>query len=226
MVPTGSRSRANWSDLFGGIDVSRSFHDSRKSKGTEIIRTFTLDTNCIVAVANHEPAAAFIRALADAHANGQANVALVAISASERQRAGQIENFAQFRQRLTELNLGHLDILPAMFYLDICFWDNCLWSDDAMEQLERSIHDILFSNVEFEWAKFCETRSLPQNIQSIDANWRNAKCDVQALWAHVHHRRDVFVTSDRNFHSKIKKAALASLGSGEIMYPDVAASFI
>jgi hypothetical protein len=157
---------------------------------------------------------------------GRANVAVVAISASERQRAGQIQDFQQFQKRLVDLNLGNLEILPAMAYWDITFWDNCLWSDDGMEKLEKNIHDVLFPNVEFSWSAFCDTRGIPHNSESTGSDWRNAKCDVQALWAHIHHCRDVFVTSDKNFLSTSKRTALISLGVGAIVSPAATASLI
>jgi len=71
---------------------------------------FTLDTNCIIAVDESRPEAAAIRWLADAHACGKADVAVVAIMASERQRCGQwLEGFQTFETRLTSLAWGILD---------------------------------------------------------------------------------------------------------------------
>jgi hypothetical protein len=49
------------------------------------MRTFTLDWNCIIAMEQKETAATAVRALVDANASGDAHVAVVAISASERQ---------------------------------------------------------------------------------------------------------------------------------------------
>ena len=37
-------------------------------------------------------------------------------------------------------------------------------------------------------------------LLSRDAKkWRNAWCDRQMIWAHEHHKREFFVTSDNNF---------------------------
>jgi hypothetical protein len=47
------------------------------------MRTFTLDTNCLIAIDERRPEAASVRTLADAHAAGKANVAVVAMSASD-----------------------------------------------------------------------------------------------------------------------------------------------
>jgi|GEM_PF-7010376 len=86
------------------------------------MRTFTLDTNCLIAIEKCEPEAAEVRALADAHAAGKANVAVVAMSASEKQQDGvYIKNFEEFRERLVGLDLAHLDILKPMAYWNIGF---------------------------------------------------------------------------------------------------------
>jgi hypothetical protein len=83
-------------------------------------RSFTLDTNGIIAVANGEPETAAVRALAASHAVGRAQVAVVAISASEQARGDTVlTNFADFQSWLTGLGLGHLDILRPMAYWDV-----------------------------------------------------------------------------------------------------------
>lgn len=100
--------------------------------------SFTLDTNCIIAIDEGRAEAAAIRSLVDAHSAGTAQVALVAISASERQKDGGIlETFSQFRERLSALNLGHLELLKPIFYLDVTFFDWALWATDDMEVIEK-----------------------------------------------------------------------------------------
>jgi predicted nucleic acid-binding protein len=66
-----------------------------------MVKMFTLDTNCLIDIAENRPAAAAVRALAAAHAEGRADVAIVAISASEAQLGGRfIQNYDEFRNRL------------------------------------------------------------------------------------------------------------------------------
>ena len=191
-----------------------------------MVRSFTLDTNCIIAVDEQRAEANAIRTLAHAHASGTARVAIVAISASERQRnSRRIKNFTEFQTRITSLGLGHLEILLPMGYWDITFWDQMLWVGDEMEQLEKRIHDVLFPEIEFSFLEFCQARGMDKD-QIGSAVWRNAKCDVQALWSHIHHCREFFVTSDRNFHTAMKKPSLIALGANEIVYPAEAASLI
>jgi hypothetical protein len=182
------------------------------------MQTFTLDTNCIISLDEGRTDAPAVRALVDAHATGAARVAVVAISASERQRGGgQLQSFTAFQERLAVLGLAHLEVLHPMAYADICYLDHCLATDEEMERLERSIHEILFPNIEFLWPAFCKAHGTDPAATAIDRKWLNAKCDVQMLWCHINGNRDVFVTADEDdFHAPSKKAALIALGAKRI----------
>lgn len=188
---------------------------------------FTLDTNCIIAVNDQRSDVQAIRQLADAHRDGRADVALVAISASERQRDGaMLDNYTKFEERLRSLNLAHLEILLPMDYSDVMFWDACVCADQNMADFEAKIQAILFPNVPVSWAKYCQNQGLDPDDLVIDKKWKNAKCDVQAFWCHAHNTRDVFVTSDKNFHSEVKKKSLLDLAGGRIELPDAAALLV
>lgn len=191
------------------------------------MRKFTLDTNCILAVDEARPQGAFVLQLAEHHKQGTASVALVAISASEKQKPlRSITNFEQFIDRVSKLCLGHLEIIEPMAYWDVSFWDHGLWSDDSMVAAERQIHEILFPNIEFDWKAYCSARGLDVNARHLDDKWRNAKCDVQAFWSHMHWQRDVFVTSDKNFRAASKKQKLIALAGGAIETPETAAGLV
>jgi hypothetical protein len=184
------------------------------------LTTFTLDTNCIIAVDERRPEAKDVLRLAQAHSEEKADVAVVAISASERQKDGRLlELYGHFNQRLEELGLGALRHVFPMAYFDITFYDACLLSDRAMALVERNVHNILFPSVEFDWEDFCKARGMDAATALLNAKWRNAKCDVQALWAHINAKRDVFVTSDANFHAATKKPQLVAMGAGQIVTP-------
>lgn len=186
------------------------------------VPTFTLDTNCIIALDDSRPEASFVHDLIEAHKQGNASVAIVAISASEKQKTGgHVRNFAEFKDRITNLGLGHLDLLAPMSYWDITFSDYCLWSDESMKSLEMRIHKILFPQIPFLWADYCTVHNLNVETDYPDKKWRNAKCDVQAYWSHVHGRRDVFVTTDNNY-LKSKKANLIALSGSRIETPELA----
>jgi hypothetical protein len=187
--------------------------------------SFTLDTNCIIDIDENRPAARHVRALADAHAAGRASVAVGAIAASERQRGGRlITNFQEFQQRLAGLQLGHLEILAPMLYFDVSFWDRALWATTEMEAFERRIHDTLFPNVEFLWRDYALAHGLDVNATPAAWRWRNVKCDVQAIWTHVYYHRDVFVTSDDNYHNH--SAELIALGVGLVVAPENAVALL
>jgi hypothetical protein len=191
------------------------------------MQTFTLDTNCLISIDEGRAEAQWVRMLADAHASGEAHVAIVAISASEKQHSGSyLESFSGFQDRLVTLDLSHLELLRPMFYWDVTYWDWCIWADPDMEAEERKIHEILFPNIEFIWEDNCAARGLVLNDQILLQRWRNAKCDVQALWSHIFYKRDVFVTADRNFHIHSKKQILIALGAKQIETPDSAACLL
>jgi len=186
--------------------------------------TFTLDSNCIISIDEGGQDAAFVRRLIDAHAAGKAQVAVVAISAADRQRAGSyLDNFDAFRDRLAALGLAHLEILKPMACFDISFTGWCIEADEAMAALEKQIHDILFPHSEFTWQDYADANGLDPDSLSPQGDWRSRRCAVQEIWTHIHNKRDVFVTADDEFHKPAKKSALFALGAAQIERPAQAA---
>lgn len=180
---------------------------------------FTLDSNCVYAIEEERPEAPALQELVAAHRNGIADVALVAITASERQRLQPLESFGEFSERVKKLGLGSMEMLKPMFYWDVTFWDFSFEPDDAWKDAETDIHQILFPSVEFHWSDYCAKRGIPVDDVHRDQKWKNVKCDVQAYWSHVYAARTVFVTSDKNFHKKSKSAALTDQFGGHIATP-------
>ena len=182
----------------------------------------TLDTNVIVSLEENRASAPVIKELIELHNKGEVKLGVVAISGSERNREGTYpKNYNEFQNKLENVGLENVDILIPMEYWDICFWDHGLWSDDQMEKLEREIHEILFPNIEFDFQKYCEKNSINLNDTNTKQyrKWRNAKCDVQMIWAHIYFKRDVFITEDDNFRKKSKIEELLRLGAGKILEP-------
>lgn len=182
--------------------------------------TFTLDTNCIIDLAEPEtrPSASYIRQLANAHAAGLADVAFVAVSASERQQGDTyLDSYAVFQQRLDALGLSHVTLIRAIGYYDISYWEMCLSGDENMVAREKEIHDVLFPNIEFLWSSYAHSHGiLEDDFKSPKAKrWRNTFCDRQMYWAHDQNKRHFFVTSDANFrklvsHQKFPAARVVS----------------
>ena len=178
---------------------------------------FTLDTNCLIDVEEGRPSAPFVRELVSLHEQNGINVAVSAIGASERQRAGgYAQTFSEFQAKLKAIGFDPLELLLPRAYWNVCFWDRCVFAD-GNDTLEQEIHNVLFPNIEFMWVDYAKARGLA--VDSPDKNWRNAKCDVLALWCHIKHGGGVFVTSDDNFHAEIKRDKLRALGVGTIAYP-------
>jgi len=191
------------------------------------MKKFTLDTNCLIALAKEEPAAGSIRALVHAHCAGSIVLSVVAISASERQKDVLLySDFSEFENFLAELGLATLSIINPMGYYGISFYGHALYCNDKMKSLERGIHSVLFPNYPYEYSENCHN-IMPPDIPNRDQlKWRNRKCDVQMLWSHIYHSHDVFVTKDTNFHNKSRKPILLNLGAGAIEYPEDAASML
>ena len=188
--------------------------------------SFTLDTNCALAIDEGRAETVFVRALAEAHSSGRASVAIVAISASERQRGGKmLDNYSLFEERMWSLGLGHLEVLLPMCYFDVMFWDSCLWVEPDMAELEGRIQSILFPNIPQDWPAYCQAYGIDPE-SNLDRRWKNAKCDVQAFWCHAYNKREVFVTSDLNFHAVNKSRLLLEIAGGRIESPSNACSLL
>jgi len=193
----------------------------------------TLDTNCIIALEKfregsadeNEKLWAFnLEKLIQMHEEGEIVLRLVASSASERQRGGKIpSHFSEFKERVKRLGLGHLEILSTMGHWNIPFWDYGLWSNDAMEDFEMKIHEILFPDIKYSYKEYCNKRSLVIDEEQINSKWLNYILDTMALWCHLYYGSGIFVTSDRNFRRhKEKLLDLDFTGTLEILNPEEA----
>lgn len=178
----------------------------------------------MIALEGSEPAAESVRELVARYHRGVLDLAIPAIAASERQSGGKyLEKFDEFRQRLAQLGLGEVSLIEPIAYWNISFYGHGLLADEPMVELERKIQAILHPNIEFTLSEYCEARGLPVDTAQPDPKWRNAKCDVQAMWSHIWRKRDVFVTSDNNFLKRTKMPGLVELGAGSIVTPGTAA---
>ena len=178
----------------------------------------TIDTNCIVDLEEIGPRSNEVRAVLSAHGS-KLTVRIPGISASEKtQTGGSLPNFSLFEERLKGLGLGHLEILKPMAYWDVGFWDQAVFPTAAMRALEKKIHAVLFPNMALNWSDYAKAAKIDVN-GALDWKWRNAKCDVQALWCHIRYGGKWFITSDRNFLKATKSKTLQALGAGAIMTP-------
>jgi hypothetical protein len=186
----------------------------------------TLDRNGLINLKNGTGEIESLRRLRDLHMRGSIKLCIPAISASERQRDGTtLDSYSKFEAFLASIGLRGREELMPMCYIDVCYWNHCLLTEPDMERLERQIHEILFPNIEFNYEAYAA--QLGQSITPpLHRKWINAKCDVQAMWSHIHHGADIFVTEDGNFRKATKKPRLLKLGAGQICTPSECVSAI
>jgi hypothetical protein len=179
----------------------------------------TLDTNCIIDLERNRPAAASLRTLIDASRRGQVELAVAAISASEKMQSGDyLTNFSEFEERLEQVGLSDARIMEPIGIYGVAFYGHFLYSDNSMVKLMQEIHQILFPSIPFDHEAYRLSRNLPPG--NLDPHWRNAICDDLALWCHIYYGRDAFLTSDANFHKQSKKPKLVAIGAMEILRPE------
>jgi hypothetical protein len=82
-----------------------------------------------------------------------------------------------FPNRLSELKLGHLCIIPPMLIWGETLWNQGDFVGPEEQKLASDIESILFPE---------------KTVDEVEA--RNRLCDVQAIWAHIWNKRDVRVT--------------------------------
>jgi hypothetical protein len=189
---------------------------------------FTLDHNCLIDLDEQRPAAPSVRQLIAHHRAQRADVAVVAMAGSERRKdGGYPKTFIDFRRRLEHFDMNDVTVIPLLGYIDICFIERCLISGKDAVKVESGIHKVLFPGTALRWKDYAPQNGFEVTDRSSREyhRWRNRLCDVQAMWSHIHHGRDVFVTSDRNF-LRAKRSKLIALGAGDIRTPDEASALL
>lgn len=172
------------------------------------MKTFTLDTNCIIALDDEARAERkAVMAIIEAGKEGRINVAMVASSAAEKQMTGTyLGNIGDFKNRMASLGLEHVDLLKPIATFDISFFDHSIYPSEEQSALQKRIFETLFPGTPFDWAE--HAADLGQDPAEIETpagqKWRNKFLDAQAMWGHINYGRDVFVTSDANFARRFK----------------------
>jgi len=148
------------------------------------------------------------------------------IAASENQRGGRpLETFAIFEAWLERLDCSDLFRIHPLMYWDIAFHGHALWGGDPNSAtLEVAIHNVIHPEITFDYTEHSRRRGIPPTQRPAERRWLNAKCDVQAVWSHIHAGNDVFVTEDRGLLRPARRSALLALGAGDITTPEQASS--
>lgn len=173
-----------------------------------MVERYTLDTNCVIDIEENRPSAVYIKKMLIAYRKQVIDLAIVAISASENQPGGGInQNYSEFEEKLRAVDFQDLKVLFPMAYWDVAYWDHAIWDGDP--ELELKIHNVLFAGTPIE---------KPEEVGFPMRKWQNNKCDVQIAWSHVYYNRDVLVTSDGNFHNHADE--LSKIGVRKIIRPE------
>jgi hypothetical protein len=176
----------------------------------------TLDNNCLVSLEKGEKDSLDIRKIIDLHNSRRVKVFIPAIAASQNQQGGKLhQNFKEFEQYLKKIGCDGCYLLNPLAYLDITYLDHCVLGPSS---LEEPLHKILFPRLPFQYADYRKLYGADCDI--VHRKWRNAKCDVQAMWCHIHYSNDIFITNDGNFYKATKKPRLIGLGAKEIVRPE------
>ena len=176
----------------------------------------TLDTNCLIDLEIQRENAIHLDSVINYWQQNKIELQVVAISESERTKdMERPKTFQLFKDLLSSLGLDGASILKSIAYFGIAFYDWAIFCNEDMLQKEEEIHKVLFPNIAFNRSDYCESDLNDPKYHK----WINAKCDVQALWSHIHNGGDIFISSDNNYHKATKKPVLENMGAGVIATP-------
>lgn len=188
--------------------------------------SFTLDTNCLIDLDEEGRLnKVHVRDLVELARSGGIEVSILASSASEKQIDGtHLDTINAFKDRLTKLELDHLDLLPPIARMNLSFYGFAIYPSEEQMKREQKIFETLFPECPFEWLEFADSNEIdPDDLASGKAwKWRNRMCDAQAYWAHEYKGNNHFVTSDANFRKKL--TAEAGFPDASILTPSEAAN--
>lgn len=191
------------------------------------MQNITLDSNCIIDLEQNNSTASHLEKLIQMHLCRVINLRVVAISGSERKRDHTYpSNLKEFKQRISQIGLGDVEILPTPCYQGLSFEGYSIHSGEKSRELEREIQQVMFPTIEFDFMDFCKNRRLNLDNKKARQKWINAKCDVLTLWSHIQFKGDILVTKDKDFHKKTVKPRLITLGAGKILKPDEAVKLL
>lgn len=181
----------------------------------------TLDTNVLIDMEERSERGEVLHEVRRRQHGASCRLRVPAISASELQRGKKyLRNFGDFMARLTPLGFSEHDLLLPIAYWGVAFWDRALFASEEASRFEHAIHDVLFDPCLFSCPEGSGEDYECDTPRAEYVTWRNAKCDVLAMWCHIHYGGDVFVTADENFHKVTKQPRLVVLGAKSIVRPE------
>ena len=180
----------------------------------------TLDFNVLLNLRDSTGQYVAAREILKLHDSGQLTICIPAMAASEYGPDQlSLRDFGDFEAFVQSVGIRGYEEIHPLCCIGVSFIGHCVPADDATIQQDREIHQLLFPEIPFDYAEYCGANGIDED-DPMDRRWLNARCDVQALWPHIHCGCDVFVTEDRNFHKLTKKTRLEKLGAKRIARPE------
>jgi hypothetical protein len=180
----------------------------------------TLDMGCLADLEDGHSAASYLRSLLRLHERRVLTLRVVAIGASERHADGVFAaEFPEFADRIAALGLQDAEILEPVFRWGLSFAGWSLWPDVELERLERRIHDVLYRRIDFCWSDYLARRGAGTDRAVLHARWRQARCEVLTMWAHLRYDGDIFVTRNEVYWQRDNREQLIRMGAGDILTP-------
>lgn len=183
----------------------------------------TLDTNAVIALANDEPDAVYLRVLRnDYHRRELIRLSIGRSTLLERIPKGVTDPYAFAEKRIADagLNIDRVELYRSGPSLGIyCRGCNCYVYGVGLEQsYARQIHDIVTGekNIDYGYYQYRERRKNDPE-EEVQRRWHNQKNDTLGLFEHVKWGGDIFVTSDKGVLGKRDK--LAAIVPGKIFTP-------
>lgn len=170
---------------------------------------FTLDPDFLMTAAERGAEADLIRLLADHHARGDADVAIVALSPVD-ETGYSVESLDDAMSRL---GLGQIGLCHPLCDDEADVADRCILRTEADVQLQRRIHQILFPNRAFELDEARRKHGVVEGDRKrFRRKWVEARRSVQTIWSHIRSDRDVLVSNNQNYFKWRKMPILLDLG--------------
>lgn len=174
----------------------------------------TLDTNAVIALANKEPDAEYLRELLDRHRQGLITLSVGRVAFLEATPKGAKELphvIAEKRIADAGLNMDRVQLYRAGQHLAYhCQECGALTFDSELDRgYALCIHSILAGakKIDFNYYAYRQRR-INDLEEVVQKSWHNHFNDVWGLIEHVSWGGNIFVTSDHDFLKKRQKLAV------------------
>jgi len=202
---------------------SREYYNEKYAKGVAFMEV-TLDANAVIALANDEPDAVYLKVLRDDyHQRGLITLSVGRSTLLERIPKGATDPphvIAEKRIADAGLNIDRVALYRSgpsqLFYCRGC--NAYVYGVGLERSYAQLIHDVITGekNIDFSYYQYRERRK-NDPVEVVQKRWHNQKNDTLGLFEHVKWGGDIFVTNDKGILSKRDK--FASIVPGRILTP-------